>query len=171
MTLGFSNLQDLLDVLLVPLSAALLAVLWPFFSARRRRKNFEYLIRRELREAAPDSPDPDKLWHEHLPRRFIHQDIISDPVSNMEFLLSLHPDLTYNISQMWDAFSEAVDEQKRKAPLCDVAHEFCGYLGAVADYLDGVRPRSERQSPGLKETVWQQWQDLITMLYPVSSPT
>jgi hypothetical protein len=171
MTMGFANLRDLIDVLLVPLSAALLAVLWPFFSARRRRKNFEYLIRRELREAAPDSPSPDRLWHEHLPRRFLHQDIIADPVSNTEFLLSLHPDLTYNLSQMWDAFAEAVDDQKRRAPLDDVAREFCGYLGEVADYLDRVRPRSERQTPGLKATVWQPWHDLITTLYPVPQTT
>lgn len=167
MDLGFSNIRDLVDVLLVPLSAALLAVLWPFFSARRRRRNFEDLIRRELREAAPQSPNPDLLWHEHLPRRFLHQDILADPVANTEFLLSLRPDLTYNRSQMWKAFAEAADDQKHKVPLAVVAHQCCGYLREVADFLDEGRSRPQRRTPGLRETVWQPWHDLILDRYPL----
>src|SRR5690348_8029383 len=57
MSLGFANIKDILDVLLVPLSVGLLAVLWPTLAARKRRTNFEVLIRRELEEAAPYIPD------------------------------------------------------------------------------------------------------------------
>src|SRR5690349_16457764 len=114
MSLGFANLRDVIAVLLVPLSAALIAVLWPFFAAQRRRRHFNDLIRRELQEAKPAGRVPDKLWHEHVPRRFLHQELIENPLQNTEFILSLDPELTYNLSQMWKAFEDACDDQQHR---------------------------------------------------------
>jgi hypothetical protein len=81
MDLGFGSLKDVLEVLLVPVSLGLLAVGWPAMSERRRRLNFESLIRRELEEAAPRDPrSTDSPWHAHLTRRFLHEEIIRSAV-------------------------------------------------------------------------------------------
>src|SRR5215212_9653974 len=51
MKFGFENIKDALDVLIVPISVGLLALIWPSLAARKRRKNFVYLIAQELEEA------------------------------------------------------------------------------------------------------------------------
>ena len=75
MELGFANWKDIIEVLLVPVSISFLALLWPSMAARRRRKNFEYLIRKELKEARPEPEvtGPRNSWHRHLGKRFLHE--------------------------------------------------------------------------------------------------
>jgi hypothetical protein len=139
MEFGINSLKDALEVLFVPLSVALIAVLWPAAAARKRRANFERLIRRELEEAAPypSTPDMNKLWHQHLTRRFLHEEIIRHPSDNVDFVLSLRPDLSYNLSQMWIAYDKATrDAQTVQAPSPQHAKQFCWYLEQTIKSLD-----------------------------------
>jgi hypothetical protein len=180
MELGFENLRDILDVLLVPVAVGLLALLWPAFAARKRRLNFEYLIRRELEEAAPETEDlpRDVRWHKHLAKHFLHEEIISHPVDNSEFVLSLNPRLAYSLSQMWIAFKEG--SKKGNDPSRHEAEQWCWYLRETCEFLDRRSRWSLRQQlrrrwnalwghpdkdPFLIERVWKPWRDLVKIEY------
>jgi hypothetical protein len=180
MSLGFANLKDILDVLLVPLSVGLLAVLWPTLAARKRRANFEVLIRRELEEAAPYIPNlkvadirrmlPDPSspyldegtpWPKYLTRRFLHEEIISKPVDNTDFVLSLKPELSYNLSQMWTMFYKADAETRtNKKPSKEYAEQFCWYLGKTCRFLDC------RHGSDLSTQVCDPWARVVKSKYP-----
>jgi hypothetical protein len=163
METGFQSLKDVLEVLLVPLSVGLIAVLWPAFGARRRRSNFERLIRRELEEAAPHSPDPglDKPWHEHMTRRFMHEEVIGHPTENVEFVLSLKPELSYNLSQLWIAYTKAVQEaDSGKGPSRSHAVQFLWHLQQTIGYLD------RRRESDLTKKVLKPWKNIIQHDYP-----
>jgi hypothetical protein len=182
MQVGFENLKDILDVLLVPVSVGLLALLWPALAARKRRKNFEYLIRRELEEATPQSEDlPEGLrWHRYLTKRFLHEEIISHPVDNSEFVLSLNPTLAYSLSQMWIAFDKG--SKKGDEPSKDDAQQWCWQLRKTCEFLDGqqsrpnFRQRLHRRwhvprgpvddDSSLIQKVWRPWVDLVKREYP-----
>jgi hypothetical protein len=165
MAIGFESVKDVLDVLLVPFSVALIAVLWPSLGARRRRVNFVRLIRRELEEAAPypKEPDVNKAWHEHLTRRFLHEEIIGHPSDNVDFVLSLKPGLSYNLSQMWIAYDKAAQEaQAGKGPSRQHATQFCWYLKQTISLL-GWRHKST-----LITKVQEPWVRVIEAKYPGS---
>jgi hypothetical protein len=182
MNLGFENLKDILDVLLVPVSVGLLALLWPALAARKRRKNFEYLIRRELEEADPKTEDlPNGLrWHRYLTRRFLHEEIISHPVDNSEFVLSLNPRLAYSLSQMWIAFNKGY--KKNDEPSKDDAEQWCWHLRSTCEFLDSqesrwtLRQQLRRRWHALKgrpdkdssliKLVWEPWRVLVKKEYP-----
>ena len=103
---GFESLKDLFDVLLVPLAGGAIALMWPEYQARDRRKRFEALIVRELEEAGPypkERNSKHSVWVDHQKKDFIHKRIIESPSENPEFILSLDPTLVYQISQLWDA--------------------------------------------------------------------
>jgi hypothetical protein len=161
--LGFDTGRDILDVLLVPLSLGLLAILWPTLIARKRRANFKNLIRRELMEAAPYGAElqPSAPWHEHLSRRFLHEEIIAHPTENIEFVLSLNPGLAYHLSQLWIAFGKAVNETKScKSASYTYADQFRWHLGETIRLLD----RSPKSA--LVTEVLQPWSKLIAEKYP-----
>jgi hypothetical protein len=162
--LGFASVKELIEVLLVPVSLALLAIGWPALAARRRRVNFESLTRRELQEAAPSGLDSvGGPWHSYLAKRFLHEEFIRSAVDNADFVLSLEPDLSYHLSQLWIAFYKAEAEWKAgKGPTPDHANQFVLHLGEVADYLD--RACKSR----LREVVWKPWDQLIRKLFPVA---
>jgi len=161
--LGFDTARDILEVLLVPLSLGLLAVLWPTLTARKRRVNFKNLIRRELLEAAPHGAElqPSAPWHEHLSRRFLHEEIIAHPTENIEFVLSLNPGLAYHLSQLWIAFSKAAHETKScKSASYMHADQFRWHLGETIRLLD-PSPKS-----ALVTEVMEPWSELIAEKYP-----
>ena len=175
---GFATVQDLADVLLIPVAVALAATLWPSFLARKRRKNFEQLIRRELLEAKPyvegltnkelkerlpmDMNSSSK-WHEHLNRHFLHQAIIQHPVDNADFVLSLNPDLSYPLSQMWAEFRKAEQETELGMdPDPNYAEQFTWYLEKTACAL-GKRWRRE-----VLEDVWDPWLRIIKSKHPTA---
>jgi hypothetical protein len=166
MELGFSSWKDLIEVLLVPVSISFLALLWPSMAARRRRKNFEYLIRRELEEARPEPevPGSGSPWHKHLGKHFLHQQIIKRPVENTEFVLSLNPQLAYSLSQMWIAFDEGTRADEATAR--HHAEQWCWYLGATCRFLDRRNPRSH-----LVREIWKPWCELIKRKYPEARVT
>jgi hypothetical protein len=157
---GFDSMKDVLEVILVPLLGALLIAYWPELAARRRRRHFEKLIGRELAEAAPNGGAIGAPWHQHLTRRFLHEEIIGHPVENADFVLSLSPDLSYNLSQMWIEFAKARRGEEEGAPSQQNAEQFCWYLLQTAKYLDG-RGRSL-----LVERVWEPWKKLVKLEYP-----
>jgi hypothetical protein len=158
--LGFVTFKDTLEVLLVPLSVALLAVLWPAIAERRRRSNFEALIGRELEEAAPFSRDAGLPWHGHLSRRFLHEEIIGHPGDNTEFILSLKPELLYNLSQMWISFEKAKSATDETPSSISHAEQFCWHLKQVATYLD------QKSGSSLVDKVWMPWTDRIREKHP-----
>ncbi|KRE59997.1 hypothetical protein ASG92_22195 [Arthrobacter sp. Soil736] len=160
MELGFTTAKDLLEVLFVPLSAAMLALLWPAMAARRRRSNFEDLISRELAEAAPYAGDFDGPWHTHLARRFLHEEILGHPVDNTDFVLSLEPELSYHLSQMWIAYTKAQKTTNANQPSQPHAEQFCWHLRQTAHYLD------QKHRSDLVKTVAEPWAALVRQEYP-----
>jgi hypothetical protein len=162
--LGFSSIKDLLDVLVVPLSVAVLVTLWPNLAARRRRANFEDLICRELLEAAPHGWSPGAStppWPEYLTRRFTHEDVIAHPSGNTEFVLSLDPELSYHLSQMCIELEKSKSESQRgQEPSEQRADQFCWHMTQVARYLD------QRRRSKLLENFCVPWMRVIVERYP-----
>jgi len=107
--LGFESLKDILEVVLVPIILAVLALSWPQLQARYRRKQFERLIVRELKEASPYPLKKERgytSWIQHQKKDFLHKKILEEPTENRDFILSLDPTLAYNVSQLWAARKE-----------------------------------------------------------------
>jgi hypothetical protein len=160
---GLSWPKEVLDVLLVPAAIALLAILWPWWQAHRKRRRFTQLARRELEEAKPYRMENvlcETLWHQHLTRRFLHQKIIAAPADSSDFTLSLNPGLSYHLSQMWSAYDEAgktTDRQESRR----LAGEWCWHLRKTCEYLDRWKPFGK-----LKREVWEPWMDVVDRYYP-----
>jgi hypothetical protein len=161
MKFGFENIKDALDVLIVPISVGLLALIWPSLAARKRRKNFVYLIAQELEEATPETKNlpPDTPWHGHLTRRFLHEEIICHPVENTEFVLSLDPSFAYCVSQMWIAFNKGL--KKGREPSQDEAQQWCWYLKETCNFLDKQRFSSHH----LTKKVYEPWRKIVKEKY------
>jgi hypothetical protein len=105
MTWGFDSIRDILGVIVVPITLGVLALLWPTIQSAYRRRAFGRLIVRELREIGPypESKQQGKTWVDHQTRNFVHKAIFEEPSENRDFILSLDPDLVYNVSQLWEA--------------------------------------------------------------------
>jgi hypothetical protein len=164
---------NLLGVIVVPVLVALLAPLWPWWQQRQRRATFQRLVHTELLEA---SPEPVKsgtasTWTAYLTRRFLHQQLISEPTLNATVVLSLSPKLSYNLAQLWSTFHRAeatfAAEELDEAAVVRDANQWCWYLRATCAYLDRYRrygnlfrPR-QRVSP-----IACQWHELLSEHYP-----
>ena len=83
--------------------------------------------------------------------------IITQPVENTEFVLSLNPGLAYSLSQMWIAFDKGTktDDEASKYH----AEQWCWYLEATCRFLDRRNPRSH-----LLHEVWKS--ELVKRRYP-----
>jgi hypothetical protein len=96
--------KDVLDIVVIPVVLAILALAWPAIQSSNRRRAFRSLILRELEEIAPYSEDAQDVgWWEHQRKDFVHQEIFQEVSKNRDFILSLEPDLVYLVSQLWDA--------------------------------------------------------------------
>jgi len=106
--LGFSSLKDVLDVVIIPIVLAVLALTWPAIQARYRQLAFKGLILRELEELKPypECKQQGKNWWNHQKKTFIHQKIFQNPTENRDFILSLDPELVYFVTQLWDALEQ-----------------------------------------------------------------
>jgi hypothetical protein len=107
------ELKEILDIVVIPVSLALLALIWPARQSAIRRHEFKRLILRELEELSP-YPDKTKVlegWWEHQNKNFVHQKIFQNVSDNRDFILSLDPDLVYFVSQLWDAKNNKNDTQ------------------------------------------------------------
>jgi hypothetical protein len=155
--------KDILEIVLVPLAIAVLGFLWPTLQAGRRRWEFLRLLRRELEEAGPTPATRQQGcgWARHLEKRFLHQSLMpgqssGDPSS----MLSLKPELAYDLHQMWSAHAAAKDNQA-----VELAQDWCSYLRSVSERLDR-RMYLWRRTPGLTPTVWLSWHCLLEQYYP-----
>ncbi|MDC8759536.1 hypothetical protein [Janthinobacterium fluminis] len=96
--------KDWLEILVVPVTLALLALVWPLIQSWSRKRAFMSLIQRELRELGPYPELAVKNdWADHLQKTFVHQRIFQDASTNRDLLLSLAPNVTYYLSQLWNA--------------------------------------------------------------------
>ena len=99
--------KEILDIIIIPVTLALIALLWPTIQSWSRRRAFRRLIVRELEEISPHPPEPTlKGWWEHQQKTFVHQAIFNNPSENRNFILSLEPDLVYFVTQLWQAKKE-----------------------------------------------------------------
>ena len=106
--------QEWITIVAVPVSIAVATLFWPSVLNWSRRRAFMSLISRELREIEPYPETPTKSeWSEHLQKNFVHQRIFADVSSNRDFLLSLDPNITYYVSQLWDAHANRNFDQWR----------------------------------------------------------
>jgi hypothetical protein len=90
---------DLAGAIAIPLAIGAL----PVIAEWRRRRGFLNLLDRELGEIGPEPllrrDDPAGTWTRTLPKRFVHEALVTDPSANREFLLSLPPGLLYDLTQ------------------------------------------------------------------------
>ena len=100
-------------------------------------------------------------WHKYLTSRFLHAEIISKPVDNADFVLSLKPELSYNLSQMWTMFYKADAETRTNTkPSQEYAVQFCWFLGETCRFLD------RRYGSDLSTQVWDPWARVVKSKYP-----
>ena len=163
MQLGFATLtlKDWLDVLIVPIVIFAVGAWLPsLFDAVKARK-FLALIKRELREM---DPNPAKKtsggkWHQHLTKRFIHQEIFAHVSKNRDFILSLDPEISYTTAQLWFHFENAKTSRSEE-DLAEHGKSWCDYLGSLCVTFDG-------QCDGdLQETVYKPWKELVLEYHP-----
>jgi hypothetical protein len=105
MDTGFATWKDVLEVLVIPVALGAVALLWPEIQRLNRQRAFRRLILRELREIAPfpEEPQDGLHWWDHMQKAFVHRQIFAAASENRDFILSLPPDLVYNVSQLWSA--------------------------------------------------------------------
>jgi hypothetical protein len=113
MSLGFQTWKDVIEILIVPVSLALISILWPELQSASRHRKFRRLILRELREMTPFPQDAQKGkdWYEHQRKDFIHQALFDTPSESEDIILSLSPDMVYDVSQLWSALKNRDAEQ------------------------------------------------------------
>jgi hypothetical protein len=106
------NPKNWLDIVIIPIMLALIAICWPVIQNYNRRRIFKQLIFRELREISP-FPQAATLkgWWEHCQKRFIHREIFLNPTENRDFILSLELDLVYFVTQLWHSLEKHDFEQ------------------------------------------------------------
>ena len=96
--------KELLEIIIIPITLAILAVLFPAINSWYLRRRFKRLIFRELKEIEPYPEDKgnNTHWNMHLGKRCIHREIFDNPSENRDFILSLPPDLVYFLTNLWD---------------------------------------------------------------------
>jgi hypothetical protein len=143
-TLGASVWTDVGAPVLIVVVGAAVAALWPWLQTRARGRRFEGIIRRELEEVGPYPREPaGRPWWSHLRKRFVHEAIF-EPArvsENRDFLLTLDPNVVYEVSQLWAAFDKRDGGQFRH------------FVGALAE-------NRKLKSPGLSDAA-HAWEAII----------
>jgi hypothetical protein len=100
--------KDIIGIIIIPLVAAAITVLWPVREAKYRRKQFEKLIARELSEAFPNPKQklPSGKWKQHVNKDFIHKHIFQEPSGSSDLVLSMDENIAYAVKQLWDAYEK-----------------------------------------------------------------
>jgi hypothetical protein len=140
---GFTTWKDILDVALIPIALGVATLLWPSAQTWRRRRSFQQLISRELRELSPrpEKATPGSSWARHQTKEFVHKRIFDQVSENREFVLSLPADWIYPVSQLWIARQT------------EDSGQWLYYLGKLC------APKYDRT--GQVRTVLQEWRTLI----------
>jgi len=114
---GFKTLKDILDVIVLPIIVALIAIYLPSYienlKKAEHKRTFEEIISRELHEIEPHPKN--KLengnWHSHLIKQnFVHHRILEDASENRDFILSLNTDQVYLLNQLWAHYEMAASD-------------------------------------------------------------
>lgn len=134
------DLTRLIEIVLVPVGIALLALLWPMGQSRVRRDRFERLVYEELLEAAPQGTNDQ--WHAHLDKEFVHARLIQNAPDASEFILSLPARSTYElpVNQLWASYMAASQQPADPAAVAEYGARWCRYLKTIADRLAPTRP-------------------------------
>lgn len=108
---GFESYKDLLDVIVIPVFLALLAIVYPKIQSWYIKRRFKELIFRELVEISPypENAEKGRNWNIHKKKRCIHKEIFDKASENRDFILTLEPDLVYYLSNLWQ--ENQTDEQ------------------------------------------------------------
>lgn len=137
--------SDLVVPVVLAAFGAAIAAVWPWLQTAQRRRRFQGIIRRELQEIGPHPQEPDERtpWWEHATKRFVHEELFRrDAISdNRDFILSLNPTVTYQVSQLWIAL------EKRDG------HQWICFLEQLAD-------NPKVASPELKNA-YEKWQAIV----------
>ena len=143
MELGFQTWKDIIEVLVVPVSLGLIGLLWPELQSAARHRAFRRLIIRELQELTPFPRNAERgmSWYDHQRLDLIHQMIFDEPSENSDFILSLPPDMVYDVSQLWSVLKSRDSEQ------------WLYFMGKLSD------PRYDKN--GEIKQAYQQWDSLI----------
>ena len=176
---GFYTLKDFLDVIFIPLVLVGIGAWLPAklerLKTNARKTAFVNLIYRELQEMGPRDPKRtagQKIWADHLQKRFIHEEIFRNPSENRDFILSLEPDLTYFAAQLWIHFDKAKgirDEEVEKneqlddnemSALADHGVEWSYFLKEICLFID----RDKNSS--LFEEICKPWRKVIIEYHP-----
>lgn len=161
MSLGFTSWKDVLEILVVPIAVFAIGALLPsLFDAVKARK-FLALIRRELEEMGPQ-PEAVQIgykWHQHLGKRFVHEEIFRNVSDNRDFILSLPPDVVYNLAQLWAHFDKAAASQANES-IAEHGASWCDYLRGLCWFFD------RRKSGNFRRCVYEPWEQLILAYHP-----
>jgi len=111
----------------------------------------------------PTSRQEHGRWHLHLKKRFLHEAIFGKPSENRDFILSLPPDLAYNIAQLWIHFDKA-EKVARDSELIEHGERWCDYLRSLCEFFD------KKKGGPLYAKLCKPWQELV-ITYSSSSKT
>jgi hypothetical protein len=160
---GFESPKDVVEVVLVPVTLAVLALVWPSIQGYWRRRRFRDLILRELEEIAPY---PQQLcrdtesradWVKHMKTGLLHRRIFAEPSANRDFILSLDPDVAYLVSQLWAAVDDG-DDQQFLHYLCKLEKQ--GLVPKSKEKPEEPRMEEKREEPP-KPSILKQWRELL----------
>lgn len=160
---GFETLKDFLQVLLVPIILFALGTIIPRRLESQKRKNFLSLIKLELDKMEPiprhkDDKNKEWKWHQHLKKRFIHEQIFESPSRNRDFILTLPPDFAYNEAQLWIHHEKATTSTG--PALAEEGASWCDSLKFVCSFFDG------KESGKFYDRVYAPWEKLVLSYHP-----
>lgn len=164
MELGFSTLKDWLEVVILPVAIFAVGALLPRWLEEEKARKFLALIERELQEVDPwpKEPKADGKWYEHLTitKRFVHEEIFEKASENRDFILSLPPEVTYNLNQLWTHYNLATKAQTPEE-LAEQGASWCDYLRKLCLFLD-----NRKETNGLWKKVVVPWHNLMWKYHP-----
>jgi hypothetical protein len=93
----------------VPIAAAIIgatAALWNSFQSKWNGRHFQKLMLRELEELQPTKNEDTKIGDlaSYVRRKFMHKEVLQNPLENRDFIMSLDPNLVYLTNQLWSLF-------------------------------------------------------------------
>ena len=157
-----------MQIVVVPATGGLVTLLWPHVQASYKSRKFTQLIARELREVEPFPKGcvASSSWSAHAKKVYLHQKIFRDPSQNRDFLLTIDPDLAYNVSQLWESLANG-DSIQWLHYLDQLTKMH--YLNKVAkkdpkDKLSTTDKRSEPDKPSTTDKLaenYKEWARLI----------
>ena len=108
----------------------------------------------------PKEKKDEGKWHEHLTKRFVHKEIFAQVSENRDFILSLPPDITYNLAQLWTHYDKAFEAITPK-DLAEHGASWCDNLRGLCSFLD-----ERKETKGLWKKVVEPWHYLMWKYHP-----